>query len=139
MYLTPEVIKEAKKYVNSPINQLFDDAMQDSTTEDYQKACIWVQENLVPTKGTIYTDRSSYSLKHLMESDIGLYVTNNVFKAAMIELGYKVRFPNYASNPDDLAEQDCNLYFNISKKSPGLKRLCPDGYLLREKCEIEQN
>lgn len=55
-------------------------------------------------------DKSSYGLKHILEKDTGLYLTNNEFKDAMLMCGYE------PINPNEL-----NWYYQISKKSPAFK------------------
>src|SRR5579883_1443838 len=50
------------------------------------RLAVWVRENISPAK-RIYPDHS-YNLKHLFSSDCGVYVNNDVFKAAMLLEGY---------------------------------------------------
>ena len=114
------------------VKELFESALKESTSDEYLKTCEWIQSNLSPRETILNNAWSSYGLKHAMEHDIGLYVTNNVFKMAMIEAGY-----NYKKecNCHDIEDSSCNLHFNISKKSPGLKRLYPHGVLIHENCK----
>ena len=66
----------------------------------------WINENLTKTKG-FCKEYSSYYLKHVFERDkIGFYITNGMFKGAMIEAGFKIRNKN-----------DVNSFFNVSAKS----------------------
>lgn len=56
---------------------------------------------------------TSYGLKHIFEkSQYGFYISNGMFKGAMLKLGYKYT-QCHPSSP--------NWYFNISEK--GLKKL----------------
>lgn len=47
----------------------------------------WIKENVISSK-KVY-DQSSYSLKHILQHDIELYLTNNQFKDAMLLAGYE--------------------------------------------------
>ena len=46
----------------------------------------WIKEKFVPAKSK---KMDSYYLKHVMEHENGLYVTNGQFKGAMQAAGYK--------------------------------------------------
>jgi hypothetical protein len=76
-----------------------------------QKAVIkWIGENFLPRK-TALDGWSSYGLKHFIQNDIGIYMTNCQFKGAMLQCGYEpVKF-------DEL-----NWVFGLSKKSPAFTR-----------------
>lgn len=65
----------------------------------------WIKTNLYPIK-TINKWRTSYGMKHLIESDLREYFSNDEFKGGMIKEGYKV---------DDLLA--LNWCFNVSEKS----------------------
>lgn len=71
----------------------------------------WITLNLIPIKS--FNDvKTSYGLKHIFENDeCGFYVENDDFKTVMVECGFKVRNPN-----------DINWVFNISQRSPALKK-----------------
>ncbi len=81
------------------------------TKAEHDILCDWIKNNLIPIKS--FNDNSnSYVLKHIFEkTDIGFYVDNDDFKTAMTDCGFSVK------NPDAT-----NWVFNISKKSPALKR-----------------
>ena len=96
---------------------------KDETEGLYDSLKRWINANLIPVS-TIYQNGStSYGLKHLFErSSDGIYfgnryVTNNTFKAAMIDCGFWY-LDKQNREADD---QTGNLYFNISKKSPAFK------------------
>lgn len=55
---------------------------------EVDEASRWVHANILPDPDDI-CDRSSYGLKHLLESDTGLYFTNNEFKHLMLLMGYE--------------------------------------------------
>ena len=67
--------------------------------------CDWIRQNISPRKTPMY-ERSSYGLKHNLQRDTGLYLTNNEFKDAMLMCGY----PPVDANK-------LNWYYCISKKS----------------------
>lgn len=79
---------------------------------DQQKALLnWIKLNFIPIK-TFSAHNTSYGLKHLFEeSTNGFYITNGQFKGAMVKNGYNVKDKNAL-----------NWHFNISKKSPALKK-----------------
>lgn len=66
----------------------------------------WIKENIRPRK-TPNRGSTSYWLKHVLERDTGLYLTNNEFKDAMLLSGYE------PVNPNAL-----NWCYRISEKSP---------------------
>lgn len=74
----------------------------ESSPADQKMALLWVKWNLRPRK-TFNTKRSSYGLKHVLEEDTGIYLTNNQFKDLMLECGYGVKNPN-----------ELNWFFNAS-------------------------
>lgn len=47
----------------------------------------WIRRN-VRAAGKILHGRTSYGMKHLLEHDTGIYLTNNEFKDAMMLAGY---------------------------------------------------
>ncbi len=53
----------------------------------------WITDNIKPRK-TILKHHTSYGMKHLLESDTGIYLTNNAFKDAMMLEGYNPVDPN---------------------------------------------
>lgn len=48
----------------------------------------WIHYHISPSNKTL-TRSSSYVLKHMVENDIGFYITNNQFKDAMLLCGYQ--------------------------------------------------
>lgn len=69
----------------------------------------WICENIEPRK-TFNELRTSYGIKHILQYDTGIYLTNNQFKDAMLQLGYY---------PKD--ERELNWIYRISKKSKAFK------------------
>lgn len=70
----------------------------------------WIRENLMPRK-TVLHGRTSYGIKHLLEDDTKIYLTNNEFKDAMLQCGYEPVDPNML-----------NWLYCLSAKSPALQR-----------------
>lgn len=99
------MIKNGRPY--SDENGYIDDALITSHSEEEIKlVCDWINSNIIPRKTPNY-DKTSYGLKHKLHDDIGIYLTNNEFKDAMLMCGYK------PVNPNEL-----NWNYCISKKSP---------------------
>ena len=53
----------------------------------------WIKNNIRPAK-KILQGHTSYGMKHLLEHDTGIYLTNNEFKDAMMLAGYSPVSPN---------------------------------------------
>ncbi|MBO4847089.1 MAG: hypothetical protein J5525_12465 [Lachnospiraceae bacterium] len=64
----------------------------------------WIRKNIRPSD-TVESS-SSYSIKHTLEHDTGIYLTNNQFKDAMWLAGYK---------PED--ENELNWHYRITVKA----------------------
>lgn len=80
-------IKNGRPYTYG--NGWVDDGLiTDKSPEVQQKVFDWIKENIVPRK-TPNDRHSSYGLKHYLEHDIGIYLTNNEFKDAMMLCGFK--------------------------------------------------
>lgn len=91
-------------YVNgSPI---FDDGLLSTEEKDTQeKVLAWITLKCVAQK-SVNKRWSSYGLKHILENDTGIYLTNNQFKNAMLISGH---YPEDASK--------LNWYFRISESA----------------------
>lgn len=66
----------------------------------------FVSKNLKPTKN-INRSVNSYTVKHAVEAEIGMYISNGELIAAMIQCGFE--YIRQDTSP--------NCYFNISVKS----------------------
>lgn len=55
------------------------DIFEQLEEEEQEKALKWVAENMKPAN-TVNNSHSSYGLKHDLEHDTGIYMTNNQFK-----------------------------------------------------------
>ena len=53
----------------------------------------WIHDHISPASRT-YTRSTSYGFKHMVENEIGHYITNNQFKDAMLLCGYQPVKPN---------------------------------------------
>lgn len=74
-------------------------------TKEKQKALVIWCSSISKTKNINKLGKSSYGLKHVFEySENGFYITNGMFKGAMIEAGFE--------HTDGI-----NWYFNYSHKS----------------------
>jgi len=61
--------------------------------KDREALRVWVRETVVP-KPKITHAHSSYALKEYAEADLGIYVHNAWFKAAMLEAGHAPAWDN---------------------------------------------
>lgn len=100
------MIKNGRPYTNE--NGAVDDELISALPKEKQDTLLnWICQNLLPRK-TVLQDISSYGLKHKFEhGENGFYLTNNMFKDAMMKCGYEPYDPN-----------ELNWHYGISKKSP---------------------
>lgn len=82
----------------------------DMTKEEQETVTAWIHENIRPRKTPLLC-RTSYGIKHLLERDTKIYMTNNQFKDAMLICGF---YP--------VDEKLLNWNYCISKKSPAFTR-----------------
>jgi hypothetical protein len=82
-----------------------DELLTDEDKETQKKVLKWIKQHCIRTK-TINRRHSSYGLKHILERDTGIYLTNNQFKHAMLIEGH---------NPTN--ENDLNWYFRIGNRA----------------------
>ncbi len=78
-------------------------------SDEVNAAKDWIKHRFWERK-TINCNRSSYGLKHDMESETGIYVSNGSFIEAAMLLGYRMK-PDYP-----------NCFFNMSIKTKRNKR-----------------
>lgn len=72
-------------------NGFVDDALVTDLDADTRRVVFaWILEMLTPRR-TVNSRHTSYGIKHLLEKDTGIYLTNNQFKDAMLLCGYKPR------------------------------------------------
>lgn len=65
-----------------------DDLLSDLPEECQKVARIWVMAYMIPTQ-TANKHYTSYGLKHILEHDTGIYMTNNQFKDLMLQMGHE--------------------------------------------------
>ena len=91
------MIKDGRAYTLKSENGLGDECDQITTgatmggidTAGFMSLVFgWIHYHISPATKTC-TRYSSYSLKHMVENDIGYYITNNQFKDAMLLCGYQ--------------------------------------------------
>ena len=86
------------------------DLLSDKSPETQKIILNWVKENLHPRKTPLLLP-TSYSLKDILNSETGIYLTNNAFKDAMLQCGFE---PKNWEEP--------YWRFGISKKSPAFTK-----------------
>ena len=103
------MIKEGKPYSNEN-GSVDDKLMKDLSIKEQEMVIEWINVNIYPRK-TVLNSYTSYGIKHILERELGIYLTNNQFKDAMLICGY------YPINPNEL-----NWTYRISKQSPAFKK-----------------
>ena len=103
-----EMLKNGRPY---SIENGYEDAalITDKPEEIQEIVFAWIHENLMPRK-TILHGRTSYGIKHILEHDTKIYLTNNEFKDAMLQCGYEPVDPNML-----------NWVYCLSKRSPAFQ------------------
>lgn len=66
----------------------------------------WIHDYIWPRKTPLHNN-TSYGIKHILQNDTGIYLTNNQFKDAMMICGFDPVDPNAL-----------NWVYRISKRSP---------------------
>ena len=80
-------------------------------SEEQSTVLQWIADNLLKTQKTPNLHHSSYGLKHLLERDTSIYMTNNQFKDAMLIAGF-----------GPVKVNEINWHYCISRKSPAFKK-----------------
>ena len=88
------------------------DLMTSHPQEEIDAVMGWIAKNISPRK-TPLDGHTSYGIKHLLERDTRIYLTNNAFKDAMLQAGYKPVDPN-----------ELNWCYCISKTSKAFLLKC---------------
>ena len=109
-------LNDRMRWVNQPDSEIIGDCevftrddpshFKDMPEEKREKITAWIKANILQGK-TVWKERSSYKLKHDIEHQIGIYMTNNQFKEAMLICGFE---------PVDAAR--LSWYYRIDRKSP---------------------
>lgn len=80
------MIRDGRPYTNE--NGWEDNGLITDCSDDVKNAVDeWIRQN-VRAAGKILPGRTSYGMKHLLEHDTGIYLTNNEFKDAMMLAGH---------------------------------------------------
>lgn len=91
------MIKDGRAYTLKSENGLGDECDQITTgatmggidTAGFMSLVFgWIHDHIAPATRT-YTRSTSYGFKHMVENEIGYYITNNQFKDAMLLCGYQ--------------------------------------------------
>ena len=86
------MIRNGRPYTNE--NGFIDGALITDREDDVITAVDgWIRKN-IRTGKKILQGHTSYGMKHLLERDTGVYLTNNEFKDAMLLAGYRPVNPN---------------------------------------------
>ena len=103
------MIKNGRPYTNE--NGFVDEALiTEHSDEEIAAVDEWIRKN-VRTSKKILHGHTSYGMKHMLEHDTGIYLTNNEFKDAMMMCGFEPVDPNML-----------NWTYRISAKSPAFKQ-----------------
>jgi hypothetical protein len=79
-------------------------------TDLFEKICKWLED--IKKIKSINKNKSSYTIKHIIEKEFGEYVSNGIVIAAAIHCGFKYEI--YKGSPTS--------FFNMSNKSLNDKR-----------------
>lgn len=86
------MIKNGRPYSNE--NGYVDDGLITShPSNEINAVKQWIADNIMASNEILH-GRTSYGLKHLLNHDTGIYLTNNEFKDAMLMAGYQPVDPN---------------------------------------------
>ena len=103
------MIRNGVPYTNE--NGWIDDELLTDLPDEEQAAVMkWISDNIRAIR-SVNDRHSSYGIKHILEHDTGIYLTNNQFKHGMMLGGYE---------PVDPSE--LNWKYRISEKSPAFRR-----------------
>lgn len=96
--------------VQDPAKRGEDTALMSDLPEDVQrKVSDWIFGKL-RKRDTPNYDHDSYELKHQIQRELGIYLTNNQMKDAMLQEGFT-----------PVKENEINWHFCISQNSPAFK------------------
>lgn len=83
----------------------FDDALMTAIPDDERDVVLdWIASHMEHIK-SVNEKHSSYGLKHWLQADTGIYLTNNQFKHAMLIAGF-----------DPVDETELNWLYRISER-----------------------
>lgn len=67
----------------------YDDSTFSMLPKEVQQVCLWWVWLRTEIRATPNAEQTSYGLKHILEDEIGVYMTNNQFKDMMLHAGYR--------------------------------------------------
>lgn len=80
------MIRDNRPYTNE--NGFVDEALiTDKEVYEYETVMKWIKLNIRQNDAAVES-KTSYSIKHMLERDTEIYLTNNAFKDAMMFAGY---------------------------------------------------
>ncbi|MCD7812191.1 MAG: sterile alpha motif-like domain-containing protein [Ruminococcus sp.] len=86
------MIRNNRPYTDE--NGRVDDKLITSRTDaEIHAVAVWIQKNIRHEK-KVLDGRTSYGMKHILQHDTGIYLTNNEFKDAMLLAGFQPVNPN---------------------------------------------
>ena len=94
--------------------------------KEFEAICDFLNDNISHTKTVRTNGSSSYGLKHIVEDEIGYYVSNGMFIAAALACGYKMQYKsNYSPNSFfGMSLKDWRKFWNSNGRSgPRLDRV----------------
>ena len=100
-------VHEGDRWVMKRRESIDDSLLSDLPGEMQHKVIGWIEANFIPSDRFILEYYTSYSLKHIVERDLGIYLTNNQMKDALLLCGYR---------PVNCRE--LNWRYKISPRSP---------------------
>ena len=115
------MIRNNRPYTTETDSGDIDDALvTERSDEDLVAIEEWIRNNIRPSKEVLY-GHTSYGMKHMLEDDTGIYLTNNAFKDAMWLAGYKPVDPNevdwhYRIDLTKYVNDNPSPFFNWAKK-----------------------
>lgn len=107
------MVNEKRPCTLNPDNSVDSALVTDLPANILPEILAWIRDNLTPSED-LCQDKTSYSLKHDLQNDTGIYMTNNQFKDAMLLCGFQ------AYDTDEL-----NWKFYISPESVLFKKNKP--------------
>ena len=117
------MIKNGRPYTNE---NGWEDAglITDHPQEEQDIVLDWIRRNILPRK-TVLHGRTSYGMKHILEHDTKIYLTNNEFKDAMMICGFEPipGLPFVSPQPPASSmPRSRKPIYRISAKSPAFRR-----------------
>ena len=115
------------------VPHMFIDDANEQDTPSVNRGLVteWIEKNLLPSK-YVLEDHSSYTLKHIVERDLGIYLTNNQMKCFLRDCGfypvnaratnwkYRISSRSQAFLIDEINRVGRETYRAIHRKDPAI-------------------